>query len=288
LKYRPLLACLLGLWSMAALADGKHVFWEVTGKHNKVYLLGSVHALKNADRALPDYVEAAYRDAENIVEEVDLFASAGELTGSAVRALQTLPEGQTLAAVLGPALYAHLQEIAAPLQIDPAQFRQIQPWYVALAVTQARITRAGFSTNDGYDYQLAQRAQRDRKPLRGLETAFDQLSIFAAMPMADQCKFLSSTLDETDIADELTELTAVWRSGDLAKIEELLRSGAEEAPEFFKALTTDRNLRWLPQIEAMLAAPKDDYLVVTGALHMVGDMGVVELLRRKGYKVVRK
>jgi uncharacterized protein YbaP (TraB family) len=44
----------------------------------------------------------------------------------------------------------------------------------------------------------------------------------------------------------------------------------------------------MPQLEAMLADPKDDYLVVTGALHMVGNMGLVELLRRKGYKVVRK
>jgi uncharacterized protein YbaP (TraB family) len=95
-------------------------------------------------------------------------------------------------------------------------------------------------------------------------------------------------LDEQDMAGDLEEITAAWRRGDLAKLESLLRSGVEESPAFFKALTTDRNLRWLPQIEAMLAHPEDDYLVVTGALHMVGEEGLVELLRRKGYKVERK
>jgi uncharacterized protein YbaP (TraB family) len=44
----------------------------------------------------------------------------------------------------------------------------------------------------------------------------------------------------------------------------------------------------MPQIEKMLRDPGDDYLVVTGALHMVGRDGLVEMLRRKGYKVVQK
>jgi uncharacterized protein YbaP (TraB family) len=59
-------------------------------------------------------------------------------------------------------------------------------------------------------------------------------------------------------------------------------------PEFFDRIVVERNLNWLPRIEKMLADPKDDYLVVTGALHMVGEQGLVELLRRKGYTVTRK
>ena len=49
-------------------------------------------------------------------------------------------------------------------------------------------------------------------------------------------------------------------------------------------LTTDRNRRWIPQIETMLAAPETT-LVVVGAAHLVGRDGVVEMLRRKGYVV---
>ncbi len=290
MKSRSLLVCLAAglLWSIGAQADGQHVFWEVTGKYNTVYLLGSVHLLHSTDRALPAVTEAAYLDAETIVEELDIFAATAEMSGGAALALQILPEGQTLAAVLGPELHAQLQKAAAPLHIDTDFLTRMQPWYVAMQVMQARLMQAGFSPLDGVDYQIAMRAQSDRKPLRGLETAMDQLSLFAKLPLDEQREFLRATLEETDAARELSEITAAWRRGDLEQLEALLRSGAAESPEFFKALTTDRNLRWMPQIETMLAHPQDDYLVVTGALHMVGDDGLVELLRRKGYKVERK
>jgi uncharacterized protein len=277
-----------GLFGNVPAAAAQHVFWEVHGKHNTVYLMGSIHVLKNSDAALPKVAEAAYLDAETIIEELDPSATAAEMGSVAALSLQAMPEGLTLAAALGPELYARLQGEANALGIETDFLSRKQPWFVALLVMQARLVKGGYSSGDGVDGQIAARAQRDGKPLRGLETAVEQLAVFAAMPMDEQREFLRTTLDESDVAGEVEEVTAAWRRGDLRKLESLLRSGAEESPEFFKALTTDRNLRWLPQIEAMLADPRDDYLVVTGALHMVGKDGLVELLRRKGYKVVRK
>ena len=280
---------LFALLCTGAQADeGKHVFWEVTGRHNTLYLLGSVHMLHNTDRALPPVTEAAYLDAETIVEELDLLAAPADIAGSAGLALQTLPQGKTLAGVLGAELYARLQKAAASLHIDTDFLAGMQPWYVAMLLTQTRLLRQGFSPMDGVDYQIAERARRDGKPLRGLETAVEQLSLFANLSLEEQRDFLRATLDEPDAARELADITAAWRRGDLSLLESLLRKGADESPAFFKALTTDRNLRWLPELEKMLADPVNDYLVVTGALHMVGDNGLVALLRRQGYKVERK
>lgn len=281
-----LLFALLGAGARAD--DGKHVFWEVTGKHNTVYLLGSVHLLHSTDRALPSVTEAAYLDAETVVEELDLFAATADLAGGAVLALQALPPGKTLASVLGAELYAQLQKEAASLHIDTDFLSGMQPWYVAMLLTQTRLQQQGFSPLDGVDYQIAERARRDHKPLRGLETAVEQLSLFSNLSLQDQSDFLRATLDEPDAGKELAEITAAWRRGDLRKLEGLLRMGADESPAFFKALTTDRNLRWLPELENMLADPVDDYLVVTGALHMVGEDGLVSLLRKRGYRVEQK
>lgn len=276
------------LWPGLAAADGESVFWEVSGKHNTVYLLGSIHLLHGSDRGLPAVTEAAYLDAEKIVEELDILSASAELTGGAALALQTLPAGQKLSDVLGPALHGRLQKAAAAVFIDVDYLSRMQPWYVALTLMQTRLLRAGFNPMDGVDYQIAMRAQADRKPLQGLETAVEQLQVFANMSMEEQRDFLGATIDDADVGAEIADITAAWRRGDLKELESQLRSGAEESPEFFQALTTDRNLKWLPKIEAMLADPRDDYLVVTGALHMVGDQGLVELLRRKGYKVIRR
>jgi uncharacterized protein len=63
-----------------------------------------------------------------------------------------------------------------------------------------------------------------------------------------------------------------------------LQEGFDEYPDLYRPLTVDRNRKWIPQIERLLDA-REDYLVVVGALHLVGTDSVIDLLERKGYKV---
>jgi uncharacterized protein YbaP (TraB family) len=53
-------------------------------------------------------------------------------------------------------------------------------------------------------------------------------------------------------------------------------------------MNTARNDTWMPKLDALLTRPgKDDTLVVVGTMHLLGSDGVVEKLRKKGYKVER-
>ena len=105
--------------------------------------------------------------------------------------------------------------------------------------------------------------------------------------MDEQRQFLAGSLDDDD-QQELRELTGAWRRGDLAALEADLTQSMTELPELFGKVVTQRNRNWLPRIEQMLADPTQDYLIVTGALHMVGPQGLVELLRARGYHITRK
>ncbi|HMA12242.1 MAG TPA: TraB/GumN family protein, partial [Steroidobacteraceae bacterium] len=187
-----------------------------------------------------------------------------------------------------PELYARLQAEAQRLSIDLEFMSRMQPWFVAQQIETVRILRAGYNPLNGVDMQIAARARQDGKPVIGLETVEDQLGIFAGLSLDEQREFLRGTLDEPDSEAQLRELMMAWRNGDLKALQAALRKGAEESPVLFRKLTVDRNRRWVPQIEQMLRDAGNDYLVVTGALHMVGQDGLVEMLRRKGYKVVQK
>jgi uncharacterized protein YbaP (TraB family) len=282
---------LLALLAMpAGSADGNaHVFWEISGKHNTVYLLGSVHVLHENDRALPAVTESAYLDAEVLVEELDIYAMMDSMLEPGILKLQFLPQPQTLAQVLGTELHQRLGHAARPLGIDMDYISRMQPWYVATLLSSTRLARAGYNPRDGVDYQLAERAHRDSKPIEGLETAAQQMAFFANLSMAEQRKFLVASLDEADGAAELRDITAAWRRGDLVALEKQLKRGMEESPELFHQIVVERNRNWLPRIEQMLAEGTDkDYLVVTGALHMIGPQGLVELLRARGYRINRK
>ena len=269
-----------------ARAEGlHHIFWEVKGSHNTLYLLGSVHMLKAADSALPPEALRAYAASKLLVMELDLNgagAGAESLIDSDAE-LTTLPEGQTLAAAVGPQLYAQLLARARTLGLEPEILEHFQPWFAALMVQQMELAKSGFDAAAGVDEQFALMAQGDHKPIIGLETVQEQLGLFAHLSPEQQRQFLRSTLQESDSAERETDaVVRAWQRGDTLKLEQLLREGTQDSPELYRLLTTERNRRWLPKITALLNGD-DNCLVIVGALHLIGHDGVIDLLQRQGY-----
>src|ERR1700722_4114803 len=280
-------ALLWGLPAAARAEGGHHSFWSVKGAHNTVYLLGSVHVLKPADSDLPPESLRAYDGAKALVMELDLNnISADSLLGTDLSD-EMLPQGQSLAEALGPAAYgkfvAHLQ----PLGVEPDFFSQFQPWFAAISLEQLELSQQGFETGSGVDEQFAQRAQSDHKPIIALETIEQQLGIFAHLSLDEQRRFLLYTLDDADDTASATDaVITAWRNGDTASLEKLLSESYAQYPELFRMLTTDRNHAWLPVISGLLHDDQD-YLVVVGALHLVGKDGIVQLLQQQGYQVIQ-
>jgi uncharacterized protein len=89
-----------------------------------------------------------------------------------------------------------------------------------------------------------------------------------------------------DAPQELDEVLTAWRRGDATKLAELLYSEYRSFPALYRLLVGARNQRWLPEIERLANGP-DNCLVVVGALHLVGDGGLLELLRKDGYVVTQ-
>jgi uncharacterized protein YbaP (TraB family) len=267
-------------------ASPHHSFWAVQGRYNTVYLLGSVHMLKPIDSALPEEALQAYQHAKALVMEVDLSQVNAESLGTGLE-LAMLPAGQTLPMVLGAELYARFKTQAQHLGLDAQIMDGYQPWFAALVLQQAELSQSGFDTGAGVDEQFAARAEADQKPIIGLETLQEQLGYFAQLSLDEQRDYLRTSLeDSANDERETGEVVRAWQSGDTAELERLLREGSKDSPALYSELTTGRNHKWLPRIDQMLAE-HEDYLIVVGALHLVGRDGLVELLRAQGYAVVQ-
>jgi uncharacterized protein len=159
---------------------------------------------------------------------------------------------------------------------------------VATTLLQLELAKRGFSPEFGIEQVLARRAAGDEKPIQGLETTAQQLELLAGMPMPMQKRFLAMTLDESAQIDrEIGELVGAWKAGDTAALADLLSDEFDEFPDLYRRLTVDRNRAWVGRI-ADLLDDRDDYLVVVGALHLVGEDSVVDLLERRGYEVVQQ
>lgn len=273
----------------AAHAGDRHILWAVQGRHNTVYLLGSVHALRPGDAALPAAAEHAFDDSERLVMEIDLddpgsdpLSMAGEMQQAAL-----LPEGLTLHGVLGSD-YASIDERARDAGVDLGALDAFAPWFVAISLLELQLASRGFSAENGIEQTLTARALKDHKPIEGLETAAQQFQMLAGMPLAQQKRFLVMTLDESAQLDrELAELLRAWRAGDTEALARLLSAEYAEFPDLYRRLTVDRNRAWVERLAGLLD-DRDDYLVVVGALHLVGPESVVDLLRKRGYTVTQQ
>jgi uncharacterized protein YbaP (TraB family) len=275
-------------WSPALAADSEpaqhHILWSLQGKTNSVYLLGSIHMLQPSEK-LPAAIDAAYADAESLLMEIDMDDLDPAQMQQDVSELAMQPANQTLRQQLGPEAYQKLVSKVQPLGVDPAALDPFKPWFAAITLVQVQMMKVGFDAESGVERRLTHRAVEDRKPIRGLETAREQLEIMARLPDKQQREFLLYSVEDAErMMSELDQLLSAWRRGDAKGMAKLLQEGFDEYPDLYRPLTVERNRHWVPQIEELLD-DKDDYLVVVGALHLVGTDSVIDLLERKGYKI---
>ena len=274
----------LFLCATSAHAAEHHILWSLQGKTNKVYLLGSVHLLKESE-ALPAAIDSAYADAEALVMEIDMDDLDPAQMQQAVMELAAQPPDQSLQQQLGAPTYEKFATQARTLGLDPALLDRFRPWFAAITLVQAQLMKMGFDPESGVERRLTRRASADKKPIEGLETVREQLEIMARLPEKQQREFLLYSVEDAErMATEVDELLAAWRNGDAAAMAKLLQEGFDEYPDLYRPLTVERNRKWLPQIEQLLD-DREDYLVVVGALHLVGKESVIDLLERRGYKV---
>lgn len=288
LAHVTLLFCVVAaICSPARAADAPaqhHILWSLQGKTNKVYLLGSFHLLKESE-TLPAAIDAAYADAEALVMEIDMDDLDPVQMQESVKELALLPEGQSLQQQLDPKTSAQFTAMARALGVDPALVDRFRPWFAAITLVQLQLMKLGFDPASGVEQRLTRRASGDGKPIQGLETVREQLEIMARLPDKQQREFLLYSVDDAGhMASEVDALLAAWRRGDASTMAKLLQEGFDEYPDLYRPLTVERNRKWIPQIEKLLDE-RDDYLVVVGALHLVGTDSVIDLLERKGYKV---
>jgi uncharacterized protein len=275
----------LGFLGCLTAAHAASPVWAIRGDHNTVYLAGSVHLLKAGDSALPAAFDRAYAGSRTLVMELDLgkvdpMAAAGWMAEHGM-----LPEGSSLRKVIGEPRYQRVSTEATRLGVPMQMADQLAPWVLGLQLMELQYAKVGFDSESGVEQQLEHRAQADGKPTAGLETLEEQLGFFETLSPEQQAKFLDLVVNDLhDVDSDTQAVVAAWRAGDAAKLAALLSDEYKQFPALYRSLVTDRNKRWEPQLEKLLH-DKDNYFVVVGALHLVGDGGLLELLRKDGFKV---
>jgi uncharacterized protein len=281
----------------AAQSPPVPLLWKVSDDDNAVYLLGSFHLLKPEDYPLSKDVDAAFADAEKLVFELSPEEMGSPQLGVLMAQAAMRTDGTQLNSELPPATVAALDAWtaanAAELQkmgMAPQVLQLFEPWFVGLMVTITELQKMGLDPKLGLDAHLAARATEAGKPTAGLETGAQQIAFLDGMGSQEQLQFLAEALSESaEGKAAMRKLHADWRAGDADALwEQMAVEMRREYPLLYQRINVARNDAWVPKVEQRLKADgSDDTLMVVGALHLLGEDGVVEKLRAKGYKVER-
>ncbi len=284
------IACLvlaLAVCSPAVADSETHpvTLWRAQGISNNVYLLGSIHLLREEDHPLPAAIDLAYEDADVLIMELDMDDIDSMAAQQLFNQSGVLRDGTTLRDLMGEELYRRAEIAAEANDIPLELLASSEPWLAAITVEMMSLFRIGFDPTLGVEMTMLARAVRDGKRIDGLEAVEEQLAFLDGLSLSAQRDMLIQTLeDSAQLGESIDEMIRAWRYGDIAFLESGLLDSYEGHDELIDALLTQRNRRWVAQI-AELLDDQDDYLIIVGALHLVGEIGVPSLLAEKGVKI---
>jgi uncharacterized protein YbaP (TraB family) len=271
----------------ASASTNRHSLWKVEGAKSTVYLLGSIHFLTEDDYPLPQPIESAFTNASIVVFETDIAAMDKPETQMKMATKAQLPAGESLDQYLSASTYAALSNRVAKSGLPVAAFNTFRPFMVVATLAILELQKLGVSPENGLDKYFAERATKDGKKLVPLETVDFQMDMLTSFSKAEEEMLVKASLKDMDTVEkDFKAIVKAWKTGDGPNLEKYLNDAMREAPGPFKRLLTDRSKNWVPKIEGLLAGDKNA-IVIVGAGHLVGNEGVVELLKKKGFKVTQ-
>lgn len=269
---------------VAAPAGSGPRLWVVKDADSTLYLFGTVHVLKAETPWGRARLDQAFASADEYWFEI---ADINDVAG-AVPIIQTkgVSPDRPLSSLLTAEERADLDAAARSIGATAAQMDPLRPWFAALQLAMASITKAGYLPQNGGDQVLHARAAATGKPIMGFETMPQQIGFIADMSEEAQLAMLRSGLKEFDQAPEfLGRMVGAWSTGDVDALDTLIGQEMKaHSPEMYEVMLTRRNADWTDQIMKMLEGSGTAFISV-GAGHLAGADSVQAMLAARGVTI---
>ncbi|NJN64840.1 MAG: TraB/GumN family protein [Acidobacteria bacterium] len=277
--------------SAPATSGRAPLLWEVKTTP-PVYLFGTIHLPDPAVVTLAPPVEAAFTSANAVYLELLLDADTQMKAGMG----SMLPQGQTLKALLPETVATRLDTHLQARGLNIGMFAPFHIWAITAQLPLldhlVELAKGG-----ALDSILYKRAIEAGKRVAALETVDEQLAALGDFTRDEQVALLEATLDEMDKVapgkKASDEILAAYLTGDLGALESLMGQSVDLESALGKkykaALLDTRNRRMSARLLPLLkdSARQETVFVAVGALHLVGETGLVNALEKAGFTLSR-
>jgi len=247
-------------------------------------MLGSIHLLKKDIYPLSNVIESAFNKADALAVEADI----NDISRLDIQKLMSnafysgddnLEKHVTMDTF--EAVKDHTGRLGLPVEFVYNQ----KPWFLGLTLESLELMKSGYDPEYGIDKHFLTKAMGKKKILE-LESLDYQIDLLSGLNDTEQELFLLYTLKDLKIlVQEVDKLVDAWKSGSAESMDSIISKSFSEDGRFrpvYEKLIYKRNRSMAQKIEGFLGT-NGTYFVVVGAAHLLGDRGIIQLLREKGY-----
>lgn len=263
----------------AQIPSENSMLWEFSGNglSKPSYLYGTIHVICPDDLKIDSLVRVSFKNTDQLYLELDM--DDPEMNEK----MQKTMIGKThLRYLLDEQNYEKLANFfkdRVGYSID--MLGMIKPFYL-LSFTYSPMI--GCSQPVSVESSLLKMATEQSKSVFGLETLEDQARVFDNIPQKDQAAMLYEYVRNFDkMQENFQEMLKQYRQQDLVGLMNSASISNLKNEKFENALVNKRNESWAKEIP-QIAAKKPTFFAF-GAAHLGGETGVINLLRKAGYKV---
>jgi uncharacterized protein YbaP (TraB family) len=275
--------------------NGRAIFWKIEKPGLRPsWMLGTMHVTDPRVLSMPKGAAEADSAADTVIVESDeiLDEKKAAVALLAKPELTMFTDGSTISKYLSEAdnkrLEAGLRQRGIPL----AAVSRMRPWMISSVVTLPSCEIARKAKGAQFlDQKLAVDAAAAGKSVKGLETLAEQLQALADLPSEFHLKSLIETLQlGSKMNDVIETMTDLYLAGDIGETMPMLKAvtpdGSDDDSDyaaFEQRVILDRNKIMAERAAPILAG--GNVFMAVGALHLPGENGLIELLRRQGFAV---
>lgn len=270
-----------GTVNMETNKDENTLLWEVSGKglSQPSYLFGTFHLMCRNDIHFSENLKAAVLQSKEVYLELDLD-DPSVLLGAMM--LMNMNNGKKLPDLFSQQEYNRLENFFKDsLHLSLGLFQQMKPVFLESLLYPKMLP---CKTTSGVEEELMKLAKQDKKEIQGLETMAFQASVFDSIPYDEQARELLKGIDSLAVYRKYFDtMITVYKTQQLKAIDEMFSKTEFGMSDNRDILLDNRNKNWVSQLKKIME--KKSVFVAVGAGHLVGEQGLIALLRKEGYKL---
>ncbi len=269
--------------------EDRALLWKIEGNgiKTKSYLFGTVHLIDEDRFFFPKKLQKIVSKSEVLTMEI-----AGLPDPMEALKLSMLEEGSFFDFFSKEQTDSILVWVEEHTAISQKGFRMIagkmRPFVVSQMLHELDESNPnrGMDTKKSYEIELEAIAEKKKLEINGLETVTEQLGIFDTLSDDQQAEMVMETIrnGSNSGVEEMQEIMALYGEQNIDGLYQMISRESGFMEGLNDILIDDRNIRWIPMIEKMIAE-KSTFIAV-GAGHLGGPNGVIRLLEAQGYTLI--